>query len=1021
MLMKHEELKQYFKKERHNRKYRNVQDHNELAKTYMKDHMSKHFKSVLDKSTDASAILAILCWCEHFSRNKSHSIAVRDQVRNEWGHGKMHQWNEMKYLDSFKKMISLVESFPNALKNKQQIKDELLDWQNNGLKIMGNNVDPILLKKIFDETSSVMSKLDHYEEINKENFQLLKNDIENAVLKYKELEGRVSNIESGNSDLREILDDHETRVSNLESSVNQSSKISFEPPNRQNLFTGRSEQLKLLQKGLIDTKQANRKMAISGLGGIGKTSLALEFSWVHRDAFPGGIYWITADTDNSKTLDTSIFGFANKIGIGKNDSSLHLTIFTDYLRTQEHCLVIIDNVDDCTFSNQIKELTDGAWIRNSKASILMTTRIDEVHLGEILPTSYKFLTLDVFTPEESVTFLCKRSGRKLNKDDNIDANNIVHELGCLPLALDQAGAYLRICKRTKLSSYLKKLKEQKIKLLTEKGAQPPHSQVDIQRVSVATTWMINLEAIVSKHPVASKVMRIFSYLSPNGISLEILNLDDQKEVSDDELFEMMNDDIVKNDMILKMTEMSLFDDKMDDKIKVHRLVQDIIRKEMKENAEEHENILNLIPKLLSNALMMCETPDSLDDMIKNDSNTSIASLAQWNLTMENVGHFLEELKSEKLLTHEIFFNSSFVMLLDHSSLFYFIQNQTERSNAYTQIMLDIMAKIGIGYTPKFKLPIQAQEKEKMLNMIEPITMEKSEDKSITCDDAKEEGNAFFKKGKYSHAIEIYNVALSLPSNEEIQRKIQLNICQSLFRLKRPKDCIKRAELILSQSENDPLAFLWICLSYRRLTHMDKSSIYQEEKNGLYKILQKAYAFLSLYFAELGSTRNKISEILNKKDIIIQAIKAHIVKDERELLVACMSSSMIQRPEKWTLLYLTSPKYDIKSEILCRFLWSKNVMYLGSSFVRPSLNIDMVGPANIPFSNCFINLTIKMIHTGLHIGSTLTLFKNCTISSWAPTNTSDPQREKELMVQEMMDRLLNMKDTVETEEQKSLRY
>ena len=163
-----------------------------------------------------------------------------------------------------------------------------------------------------------------------------------------------------------------------------------------------------------------------------------------------------------------------------------------------------------------------------------------------------------------------------------------------------------------------------------KKATNPTSKVDESRLSVKTTWQMNIEAI-KRNPdfhLAETIMFIFSFLSPQGIPREILNKG-FPEIENEDLLELLDDECEMEDIIQVLTEMSLFEETSDASIKVHRLVQDIIKKDVLENPEQHLQIILLIQRMLSYALTSSDSPEDqhVQNIVKqNWDEYSVASL-----------------------------------------------------------------------------------------------------------------------------------------------------------------------------------------------------------------------------------------------------------------------------------------------------------------------------------------------------------------------------------------------------------
>ena len=108
--------------------------------------------------------------------------------------------------------------------------------------------------------------------------------------------------------------------------------------------------------------------------------------------------------------------------------------------------------------------------------MIITSRLKETNLRDQINLLSSAITLESFDLEDGVHFIRKRTDQMI---DQLDGQDLVTEVAGLPLALDQAAAYLRSSK-CKLSDYLKKLKKDKLKILNKEKARPPTENVERQ-------------------------------------------------------------------------------------------------------------------------------------------------------------------------------------------------------------------------------------------------------------------------------------------------------------------------------------------------------------------------------------------------------------------------------------------------------------------------------------------------------------------------------------------------------------
>lgn len=168
--------------------------------------------------------------------------------------------------------------------------------------------------------------------------------------------------------------------------------------------------------------------SFAGLGGLGKTQLAVEYAYAFRDQYPNGIIWISADQD----IDRQLIEIGEKARWFPLESEHKdkIAIAKQRLKTYSHVLVIFDNLQD------IKSVEDYLPDPEAEPHILVTSRSEHA--------SFIPVPLDLLGTEQSLQLLIQEAGRIPNAEpEKQAAKEIAEKLGGLPLALELAGAYLR--------------------------------------------------------------------------------------------------------------------------------------------------------------------------------------------------------------------------------------------------------------------------------------------------------------------------------------------------------------------------------------------------------------------------------------------------------------------------------------------------------------------------------------------------------------------------------------------------
>ena len=684
--------------------YRNQNDyiitsHHDLAKFYLPQFMTK-FKSITDDDFDASAAFSIISSSFCFSpTERDWASKIRSQVRNEWAHCNISSWDQLKFLECFKLMTDLAGALPKQIAS--QVEATQNKWKEDELKLMGRNVEISLLKKIVKEFNIIVPTL-VLDKVDIHKFEVEAKKINEAAAK---VETRLVTLESDYLSLKNNIVEHDTRLKELEATKKTSTASVPIIPNRNSYFIGRQAQLQNIKDALTAPGQ-NKAVAICGLGGVGKTSLAIQAVYENEESFPGGVYWLTADSSRGDSMiKASLFSLGKTLGIVDNETeeSRLASIVIDHLqKKQKRFLLVIDNFDSIEMSVLARKLVSGSWIKQSPVFMILTSRLDKENFPK-LATDPFLMDLKSFELEEGVDFLRKRTERV---HDEMDAREVVLELGGLPLALDQAAAYLKASKE-KLPNYLKKLRKKKLKILDKSQALSPTDDIEIARLAFQTTWGMNMDSIEEEMPMAKKVTFVLAFLSPRGIPRTIINQGSPK-LENYELAEALEDDV--DEMLLCLSKLSLFDRMSDDTLSVHRLVQEIIKEEINEAGVLQETLQN-VQRMLAYSIENEEKPEDYmnQPVVSKEENSwwNVAALRGWGMIMENIDHFLQELDNKECLLGKTVQNNQFVMLIDHAILYFFVMNQIDTAAKFSEVLNYHLSKLSSEpssmYKPKFPL------------------------------------------------------------------------------------------------------------------------------------------------------------------------------------------------------------------------------------------------------------------------------------------------------------------------------
>ena len=286
------------------------------------------------------------------------------------------------------------------------------------------------------------------------------------------------------------------------------------PYQRNPFFTGQEVILSSLREMLEQNLIAalTQPQAISGLGGIGKTQIAVEYAYRHRDEYRA-VLW--ARTNSRESLVQDFVVIATLLHLpekDEQDQNITVEAVIRWLDTHDQWLLILDNVDDV------------ALIRNvlpseANGHILLTTR------SQLLGTIAQNVKVEHMGLEDGTLFLLKRAGllalnatlgQAVVAPDHAAAEKLVQALDGLPLALDQAGAYINET-GCGVSGYLERYRAQRARLLKRRG-----TMVTDYPETVATTWSLSFEKVDEISPVATELLNFCAFLHPDAIPEELI-------------------------------------------------------------------------------------------------------------------------------------------------------------------------------------------------------------------------------------------------------------------------------------------------------------------------------------------------------------------------------------------------------------------------------------------------------------------------------------------------------------------
>ncbi len=264
-------------------------------------------------------------------------------------------------------------------------------------------------------------------------------------------------------------------------------------------FTGRQGLLAFVHQQLAE----RHRVALTGLGGVGKTQAGIEYALRHRERYAGGVFWVNAETPGSLMTGFVEIGQALHLSAATStDQKQVVDAVLEWLGANTGWLLILDNVED---RRDVRRFIPD----RAKGDILITSR-ESVFQELGIPRALEVQDLQ---DDEAVSFLLNRTGREaLDAAESTAAIRLATELGNLPLALEQAAAYIAETGATFLD-YLNAYRKRRMAVLERARELVSHDTVSV-------TWAANFAAVTAISPASAEVMRIAAFLAPDAVPFD---------------------------------------------------------------------------------------------------------------------------------------------------------------------------------------------------------------------------------------------------------------------------------------------------------------------------------------------------------------------------------------------------------------------------------------------------------------------------------------------------------------------
>ncbi|MGI5156178.1 tetratricopeptide repeat protein [Microbispora sp. CA-102843] len=298
--------------------------------------------------------------------------------------------------------------------------------------------------------------------------------------------------------------------------------------------------------GTILMRGSGRALLLCGMGGVGKTQLALAYAQRRRSSVTLG--WRISAGSRASAI-SSLAELGRQLNLSSPTAESTAKKVVESLSEREGWLLIFDDARTCEDLLDLVPVTSGG-------QVLITSRNPQFdRLAETL-------LLQVFPQEEAARFLRNRVG----DTDQDSSEELATRLGGLPLALEQAGAYCRDS-GIGLRDYLQRYDSSRARLLRQGSG--------LNRVSVEATLELSFDWVARRNLAAMQLLRVLAFMAPAEVPRNLPAIN--PSVLPRALAHACADVVGLDETIATLLQASLLTSATAEHIRVHQLISDVLR------------------------------------------------------------------------------------------------------------------------------------------------------------------------------------------------------------------------------------------------------------------------------------------------------------------------------------------------------------------------------------------------------------------------------------------------------------